>query len=203
MIFNKKGAEFPMDFVQPIKDQAKIEAMKKVLKTKRLRDYALFVLGINSGLRISDLLALKVEDILTTEGNVSDRITLSGERTGKTQVFPIGPSAREALKEHLAQSALAPTSPLFPSRKGNQGKIRPISREQAYRILNDAAKTVGIKENIGTHTLRKTFAYHAYKNGHDLSMIQKILNHSAPSVTLRYIGITQEEPGDVRFSMDL
>ncbi len=188
-----------MDFVQPIRDKSKIEAMKKVLRSERLRDYALFVLGINSGLRISDLLSLSVGDVITERGEIRDRLTLKEGKTGKTKDFPIGPSARKAVKEYLDSSSLETSSPLFPSRKGSES----IRREQAYRILNDAARLVGIKDKIGTHTLRKTFAYHAYKSGHDLSMIQKLLNHSAPSVTLRYIGITQEEMDDVYLSLNL
>lgn len=188
-----------MDFVHPIKDKRKIEAMKKVLKSDRLRDYTLFVLGINSGLRISDLLAMTVEDVTTDKGAVRDRITLKESKTGKTKDFPVGPSARKAINEYLSESRLDGSSPLFPSRKGTKA----IRREQAYRILNKAAETVGIKDAIGTHTLRKTFAYHAYKSGHDLSMIQKLLNHSAPSVTLRYIGITQEEMDEVYLTLNL
>lgn len=188
-----------MEFVQPIKDKRKIEAMKKVLKADRLRDYTLFTLGINSGLRISDLLSLTVEDVTTDKGAVRDRIAVRESKTGKTKDFPVGPSARKAIKEYIDDSSLAGSSPLFPSRKGTKS----IGREQAYRILNDAARAVGIKDKIGTHTLRKTFAYHAYQSGHDLSMIQKLLNHSAPSVTLRYIGITQEEMDEVYLSLNL
>ena len=187
-----------MDFVQPIKDKRKIEAMKKVLKGERMRDYTLFVLGINSGLRISDLLALTVEDVTTDKGAVRDRITVKESKTGKTKDFPVGPSARKAISEYLYDSSLDGSSPLFPYRKG----CKSIGREQAYRILNKATE-VGIKDAIGTHTLRKTFAYHAYKSGHDLSMIQKLLNHSAPSVTLRYIGITQEERDEVDLTLNL
>ena len=188
-----------MDFVQPIRDRKKIEAIKKILRGDRLRDYTLFVLGINSGLRISDLLALSVSDVTTVRGRVKDRITIREKKTGKSRDFPIGSSARKAIKEYVSIAALSPSSPLFPSRKGNGA----IHREQAYRILNSAARAIGITDRIGTHTLRKTFAYHAYKGGYDLSMIQKLLNHSAPSVTLRYIGITQEEMDDVYLSLNL
>ena len=76
---------------------------------------------------------------------------------------------------------------LFPSRQGT----KPITRVQAYRILNDAAKTVGIEE-IGTHTLRKTFGYHMYQQTKDVAMLQQIFGHSAPSITLRYIGINHD-----------
>lgn len=66
-----------------------------------------------------------------------------------------------------------------------------LDRAQAYRILNKAAQAVGVKERIGTHTLRKTFGYHHYKKYNDIVLLQKIFNHSSPSVTLRYIGIEQ------------
>ena len=76
-------------------------------------------------------------------------------------------------------------------------------RQQAYKIINNVAKSVEIKEKIGTHTLKKTFGYHAYNNGYDITLIQKLFNHSSQSVTLRYIGITQEELDDVYLSLDL
>lgn len=63
--------------------------------------------------------------------------------------------------------------------------------------IYDVTKSVGIKERIGTHTLRKTFGYHAYNNGYDITLIQKLFNHSSPAVTLRYIGITQDEIQDL------
>lgn len=77
---------------------------------------------------------------------------------------------------------------LFQSQKGvNQ----PISRVQAYRILNEAAEELGLVE-IGTHTIRKTFGYFHYKKYHDVALLQKLFNHSAPSITLKYIGIDQD-----------
>lgn len=77
---------------------------------------------------------------------------------------------------------------LFQSQKG---KNKPISRVQAYRILNNAASKIGLDE-IGTHTLRKTFGYWHYKQYKDVALLQELFNHSAPSVTLRYIGINQD-----------
>jgi integrase len=84
---------------------------------------------------------------------------------------------------------------LFQSKKGNN---QPIQRMQAWRILNDVARKVGIKGEIGTHSLRKTFGYHMYKHCKgDVTIVQKFLNHSSPSVTLRYIGITQDSMDDL------
>ena len=187
-----------MEFVQPIRDLKKIDTIKKLLKQQNLRDYCLFVLGINSGLRISDLLKLRISDV-SEKGKIKDRIRLREKKTNKYKDFPLSNSTKSALKEYLKTREYNENEPLFISRK-NKGFLL---RQQAYKIINDVAKSVGIKEKIGTHTLRKTFGYHAYNNGYDITLIQKLFNHSSPAVTLRYIGITQDEMDDVYLSLDL
>ena len=187
-----------MEFVQPIRDVKQIETIKKLLKQQSLRDYCLFVLGINSGLRISDLLKLRISDI-SDKGKIKDRIRLREKKTNKFKDFPLSNSTKSALKEYLKTRKYNEKEPLFISRK-NKGFLL---RQQAYKIINDVAKSVGIKEKIGTHTLRKTFGYHAYNNGYDITLIQKLFNHSSSSVTLRYIGITQDEMDDVYLGLDL
>lgn len=187
-----------MEFVQPIRDLKQIETIKWILKQKSLRDYCLFVLGINSGLRISDLLRLRICDV-SEKGKQKNRIRLREKKTNKFKDFPISDNAKSAIKKYLRTRIINENEPLFISRK-NKGFLL---RQQAYRILNDVAKSVGIKEKIGTHTLRKTFGYHAYNNGYDITLIQKLFNHSSPSVTLRYIGITQEQMDNVYLSLDL
>ena len=187
-----------MEFVQPIRDLKKIETIKKLLRQQNLRDYCLFVVGINSGLRISDLLKLCVSDIYEN-GKPKDRIRLREKKTNKFKDFPLSDNAKSALKEYLKTRDYKDNEPLFISRK-NKGFLL---RQQAYKILNSVAKDVGIKEKIGTHTLRKTFGYHAHKNGYDITLIQKLFNHSSPSVTLRYIGITQDKLDDVYMNLDL
>ena len=74
------------------------------------------------------------------------------------------------------------------SRQGNR-----MERTAAYRIINKACKSIGIEGLIGTHTLRKTFGYHHYQKFKDVVILQKIFNHSTPEVTLRYIGIEEDE----------
>ncbi len=187
-----------MEFVQPIRDVKQIDTIKKLLKQQSLRDYCLFVLGINSGLRISDLLKLRISDI-SDKGKIKNRIRLREKKTNKFKDFPLSNSTKSALKEYLKTREYDENGPLFISRK-NKGFLM---RQQAYKIINDVAKSVGIKEKIGTHTLRKTFGYHAYNNGYDITLIQKLFNHSSPAVTLRYIGITQDEMDDVYLSLDL
>jgi len=188
-----------MEFVEPIRDRKKIEAIKKLLRGSNLRDYVLFTFGINSGLRVSDLLKLQVVDVRDEKGRIKDRVTLREKKTRKSKTFPFSETVVKALKEYLVDKDLVNSSALFPSRKGGG----PITRQQAYRILNDAAKAVGLKDKIGTHTLRKTFGYHAYMTGVDITRIQALMNHSSPRETLRYIGITQDELDDVYLNLNL
>lgn len=187
-----------MEFVQPIRDLKKIETMKKLLKQQNLRDYCLFVVGINSGLRISDLLQLTIANVIE-QGKVKERIRLREKKTNKFKDFPLLDKAKKAIKDYLNTRNYTENEPLFVSRKNKCFLLR----QQAYKIINGVAKAVGIKKNIGTHTLRKTFGYHAYNNGYDITLIQKLFNHSSPSVTLRYIGITRDEMDNVYLSLDL
>ena len=191
-----------MEFVQPIRDKEKLAIMKKYLKGYNLRDYCLFIVGINSGLRISDLLKLKVSDVINKNTKVKDRIQIREVKTGKYKDFPISTSAKKAITEYLNTREYNLTDPLFISQKNLNGS-KAIQRQRAYRVINDAAKVAGIKEKIETHTLRKTFAYHAYHAGISIEVIQKLFNHSAPSITLRYIGITQDNLDNVYLNLNL
>jgi integrase len=170
-----------VNIVQPIRDKNKIEEMKNELLKSGYKNYLLFVAGINTGLRVSDLLNLKVSD-------VKDRthIFIHEKKTGKEKRFLINNQLRRDFEIYIKN--MSREEYLFQSRKG---KNKPISRVQAYRILNNAADTVGISE-VGTHTLRKTFGYWHYQIYKDVAILQDIFNHSAPSVTLRYIGINQD-----------
>jgi site-specific recombinase XerD len=185
-----------MQTVQPIKDKTKIEAMKKILRASTLRNELLFVLGINTGLRISDILALKIADV-----SMVDRLELREKKTNKKRTIALSKKTCRLIEQylHIERPEAKAHEPLFHSQKGGKA----ISRQHAYEILNEAARAVGITERIGTHSLRKTFGYFAYKQGIDLAMIQKLLNHSSQTETLRYIGITQEQMDEVVLKLDL
>ncbi len=192
-----------LEFVQPIRDKKKIDTIKKVLLASNIRDYCLFTLGINSGLRISDLLSLEIFDVVDEARKVRERITLREKKTNKTKDFPLGDVARKAIMEYLkSREPYELDEPLFLSQKKNAGKAA-LQRDQAYKIINSAARSIGITEKIGTHTLRKTFGYHAYKSGVPVEVIQKLFNHTSPSVTLRYIGITQDDLDGVYLNLNL
>ncbi len=167
--------------VEPIRDKKKIEVVKRILKERGSRDYLLFLMGINSGLRISDILKLKVADVKDKK-----YIELIEQKTGKYKRFPITKSFKSELEEFICGKS--DTGWLFSSQRGG----KPISRIQAYRIIYNACANAGISAHIGTHTLRKTFGYHLYKENKDVALLQCIFNHSAPSVTLKYIGINQD-----------
>lgn len=176
-----------MKIVQPIRDKNKIQEMKIELKKKGTRDYLLFVVGINTGLRISDIIKLKVSDVLNEDSTVKYHISIIEKKTKKKKKFKINDTLTREFKEYCKN--LKMNDYLFASRKGNN---KHITRVQAYRLLNAVAIKIGLEE-VGTHTLRKTFGYWFYKKTKDIVMLQKLFNHSSPSITLAYIGIEQDE----------
>ncbi len=173
----KKGA----NAVEPIRNINEIQEMKTYLRRRSYRDYFLFTFGINSGLRISDILPLKVSDV-----RFKHYIIIREKKTGNLRKVRITRVLRKEIERYTLH--MRDSDYLFPSRKGN----RPISRVQAWQIIHDAAKACGLKGSIGTHTLRKTFGYHFYQLTKDVAMLQQIFGHSSPSITLRYIGINDE-----------
>ena len=197
-----------MKEVQPIRDTKKIDAMKSIMKGEsNYRDLLLFVLGINTGLRISDILALKWKSFISGGGRLlkaGDQLNVVEIKTKKVKSFVINRSVAEALKlYHDSLANVNPDDPVFSSRKTDDGSLQPITRIAAWQMLNRYADMVGLDEGIGTHTLRKTFGYHLYKKGVALEYIQKMLNHSSPAITLRYIGITQEQLNDIYVELNL
>ena len=170
-----------MKLVQPIRDRENLEEMKMELLKTGYKNYLMFVIGINTGLRISDILELKVKGLKD-----KTHIKIIEQKTNKIKRFLINSSLKGEIDKYI--NTMSDEEYLFQSRKGEN---KPISRIQAYRILNSAAEHIGLQE-IGTHTLRKTFGYWHYKQNKDVALLQQIFNHSSPSVTLRYIGINED-----------
>ena len=170
--------------VQPIRNKEKIEDMKWSLKRHcSKRDYIMFLIGINTGLRAGDLVKLKVSDVKRKK-----RIVIQEGKTNKPRTLNL----TNIYDEIQSYISTVNSEWRFPSRKGD----KHITTTQAYRQLNKAAAMVDIEDGIGTHTMRKTFGYWYYKQTKDVARLQKILNHSHPEVTLIYIGITAEEIED-------
>jgi len=133
--------------VEPIRTITEIYAIKRFLKKRNKRNFLIFVLGINTGLRISDILGLDVKDVLN-----KDFIEITEQKTGKYKKILLNKKLKKLLGVYIRGKN--PMEPLF---TGKQHKR--LNRSQVYRFLNDACKQVGIKSNIGTHTLRKTFGF--------------------------------------------
>ncbi len=187
-----------MEFVDPIRDVNKINAIKDVLKKQSKRDLLLFVFGINTGIKISDLLSLRVEDVWD-ESEMKEFLYVKDTTSEEVKAFYLNNMIKNELREYLRTLEYECSDFLFKSKKDNQ----PISRQQAYRIINHAAKEVGIPGKIGMHTLRKTFGYHAYLKGIAISILMDIYNHHSPSETFKYIGINKEEKNLVKVDVNL
>jgi len=170
--------------VDPIRNKEDIQNFKEAAPNER--DRIMIEVGLNSGLRISDILKIQARDV-TDECH----IRIKEKKTDKTRKVKLNSKSKNLVKEYIEKNGLEGDDYLFQSRKGDN---KPISETQAYRIIRDTAeKKAGLDINAGTHTLRKTFGYHHYKKYKDVAKLQAILNHSKPRETLDYIGITQEE----------
>lgn len=180
--------------VEPIKDKKKVDALLTYLKGKNERDYLLCKFQLNTGLRISDVVKVKVSDFLTENMNFKDYFVLQEQKTDKEKKIKLNDSLKKSLKEYIKQNKLEIDNYLFESRKGQN---EPITVTQAYRILKAAAVSLHI-ENFGTHSLRKTWGYWTYKmSRYNIGLIMDTFNHSSEKITLRYIGITQESKDEL------
>lgn len=175
-----------MNFVQPIRDPAVIEAIKDNLRFESERNYIFFCLGVYSGLRVSDLLGLKVGMVRGTH------ISILEAKTKKKKKFIIHPAIKPEIDHYIRDKHN--NDYLFPSRQKKQNglKDRPIDRSMAYKMLNQVARCYGLEE-IGCHTMRKTWGYHLYmQDPRNLALLMKMYNHSSESTTLMYLGLTQD-----------
>lgn len=177
--------------VEPIRDEKKIMAIRSMLKADgRPRDYLLFVLGINFALRISDLLSLKVGDVLDRSYEVRQHFILRESKTNKEKKVTINRSARQALEWFFGLAGYSEADAfLFKSLRSDM----PIDSVRAWHLIKGWCREVGVKERCGTHTLRKTWGYHARQKGIPIELIQAKFGHSSPAITRRYIGITADE----------
>ena len=166
---------------EPIKNRKDIEKIEQYLKLHNKRDYVIWVLGMNSGLRVSDIVGLNVSDVVN-----KTHITIVEKKTQKLKSFYINDKLKRVLKDFTKGKNLE--EPLF---LGKQGKR--LDRSQVYRFIVRACKENGITAHISTHTMRKSFGYHHYQKFKDPIVLQKIFNHSSQRITLMYIGVEQDE----------
>lgn len=186
----RKGSRITVDPIRKLDD---IKAIKKLLEVSP-RDYLLFVLGINNGLRAGDLLRLRVMSF--RNARVGDIVPIKERKTGKPQEIVINKAVKEALDRYFKKFPdLDDDDYLFKSRKG-ANKHLTVSSLNA--IVKDWCKAIKLKGNFGSHSLRKTFGYILRREyGISWEIICQRLNHSSPSVTRRYLGIQDDEVNGV------
>lgn len=196
-----------MNFVEPIRDLKKIAQIKNLLRGKKeIRDLLIFELGINSALRISDLLPLQVKELFEIDLMPKDFFDVQEEKTGKKNRITITPKVKETLREYAETYpnivSIAENYIFFKKKTFPLGSAH-IGRKMSWQFLSKLCEEVGLKGNFGNHTLRKTWGYQARMASVSLEIIQHKLNHSSTSVTKRYIGITNDEIMDVCNKLDL
>lgn len=182
------------------RDRKSLKKFKDYYRTQKPdpRNYTLVVLGLNTALRICDILNLTY-DMVYHKGEVRTHIVVKERKTGKSNHILLNQEIRKALKSY--HSYLISSSShrvgniyLFPSPRN---KDRHLSRYQAYRIIQAITQAVPIEGHISCHSLRKTFGYHAWKQGADPVVIMLIYNHSSFSITKRYLCIEQDDKDDI------
>ncbi|MBB6215071.1 integrase [Anaerosolibacter carboniphilus] len=180
-----KGAVI-IELVQPIKEMEKIIELKRELLKRNYKYYMVCVMALNTGMRIGDIITLKVADVKN-----KTHIVIREEKTNKTKLFPINAQLRDEINQYIAR--MENEDYLFESRqKNNIGVKVNITRVQAYRYIKSVAEEIGI-EHFGMHSFRKSFGYFYYQQTKDVAKLMQIFNHSSQEVTKRYIGLSQDE----------
>jgi len=153
----------------------------------------LFKVGLNTGLRISDILPLRVCDIYNERGSFKEYLVVKEKKTGKEKKIKLNEAIRKAICAYVTTNQFSGDSFLFYSKKSGGH----ILRIQAYKVLKEAAELCGV-ENFGTHSMRKTWGYWTYKaSKFNIGLIMETFNHSSQYVTLRYIGVNQDQKDEL------
>lgn len=182
------------DPIKKVKDLSKLKSYYQEIQPNP-RNVLLIIMGLNTALRISDILSLKWKDVYEFEWKeYKEHITIVEQKTTKTAQIRINQNVLEALrnyKSYLKQKKKTIDGNTFLFSHSN--KNEPISRVQAFRIIKKAVDYHNISGVISCHSLRKTFGYHAWKQGASPVVLVNVFNHSSYQVTKRYLGIEQED----------
>ena len=179
----KKGSRIAVDPIRQIKD---IKAISK-MTSGNPRDYLLFVMGINNGLRVCDLVRVKVGDLRYLK--VGDTLTIKESKTGKDNILVVNKTVYKALQTYL-ETVRPDDAYLFASRKGESH----LQSQAVSKLVKKWTRAINLKGNYGAHTLRKTWGYiQRTMHGVGFEIICKRYNHSSPAITMRYLGIQDKE----------
>ncbi|MDM8536582.1 tyrosine-type recombinase/integrase [Desulfobacterales bacterium HSG17] len=174
--------------VQPIKEKKDITLIKTMLRDKPL-DFALFVAGINLGLRAGDLVSLKVDDVKDLKPE--EQFEIKEGKSGKNKTITVNKTVVEAFQIAIQGRKSNGEGFLF---SGQRGKW---TIQTVHAKVKSWCKTINLKGNYGSHTLRKTFGFQMRMAGHSLPQLTQIFNHSSQKQTLQYLCIQPEELKDV------
>ncbi|WP_026179661.1 tyrosine-type recombinase/integrase [Hahella ganghwensis] len=172
-----------MNSVEAVKTRQEIERVEHLLRKHGGDLYGdLWRIGVNLALRISDLLELRYQDL------TSNDIKIHEKKTGKSRLVRLNNTAQRLIE---ARKAKHPDHDYIFQVHSNRAKGKPISRETVARKFKEIGEIVGVQ--LGTHSMRKSRGWAMYSDGVPIEKIAMVLNHSTPAVTMRYLGITQEE----------
>ena len=176
--------------------------------TFAVRNRSLFMLGVSVGGRISELIALKVNDVWQNNKSVADllfdrKIVKGGE---VSRAVPVNVDGRQAIEDLVAwhldlYGNIEATRPLFPSRKG-QG-LKAMTRIAAHDALKNAFEAAGLNGKLGTHSLRKSYAQRLYEQTNDIYAVQEMLGHQSVVTTQRYLGVNYASVRDASEAMSI
>lgn len=171
------------------------EEQSLVLRQLCVRDQLLFVMGLRTGFRISELLSINLEDVWSETSGIKPTIKLHKRNTkGKIEssIMPMHPQVIPYLTLYIYDLPYS-SGPLFMSRRGSR-----LERSTYHRNLERALALAGIEGHVATHSLRKTFAKKFYEaSDKDLLMTQKALRHKSLTNTVSYLAVDDEVVGDL------
>jgi integrase len=193
--------------VEPIRDSKKISQIKNILHDEwNLRDFLLFTCWINFGLRISDLLSLKISDLFDSEWDINEYFEIREKKTGKWNKIWIWEKVKNALIEYIKMYPFLLEeceNYIFFAKKTYPLGSKAIWRIQAYKLINKWCSYVGLKWRYGTHSFRKTLWFTAFRNNIPLEIISNRLNHSDTKTSSAYLWITREETMEAFLKLDI
>ena len=193
-----------MKTTQPVRDIVELKKIKKYYREVKpnKRNSLLVVCGLNTALRISDILKLRWKDVYNENLlSFKSHIDVKEQKTGKKTTVFINKNLKEAFASFL-KDIIAKKGKLCEVMEqfiflGQKSTDKPISRIQAFRIISEAAKKCLLSHKVSCHSLRKTFGYHAWKKGVSPALLTSIYNHSSYKITTRYLGIEQDDRDEV------
>ena len=191
-----------MGTTQPIRKQEQLERFMDYYHSVRpsARNEALITVGLYTALRIGDILKLQWRDVFDFRQNCfRSHLDVTEQKTGKETTIALNRHAVKSLYAYKRERRPQPEDYIFS--KATTCGI-PLCRSQAYRIVKNAAEHTLCGTNIGCHSLRKTFGYHAWKHGTPPALLMDIYNHSSYRVTKHYLGIEQDERDSVFCEID-